>query len=176
MPNESSGAPAAASASALPHTAPTAAPAQHSAHRPAHCAPHGTRTRTDPPHKAHSHADGESNAPLRPSSRRPTRRRRTRRHDCAPASAPAWPPAPPCWCALRPGSSWQGTRPAPRNATIRATFGQSGGEHTDGTAGGKSRERHRTLTTCTFAKTTGCTRLKQHGTDGEMHLVQYTSP
>lgn len=147
------------------HTAPPTAPHTAPAPAPTH-------------HKAHSHADSncESNAPLRPSSRRPTRRRRTRRHDCAPASAPAWPPAPPCWCALRPGSSWQGTRPAPRNATIRATFGQSGGEHTDGTAGGKSRERHRTLTTCTFAKTTGCTRLKQHGTDGEMHLVQYTSP
>ena len=122
------------------HTAPPTAPHTAPAPAPTH-------------HKAHSHADSncESNAPLRPSSRRPTRRRRTRRHDCAPASAPAWPPAPPCWCALRPGSSWQGTRPAPRNATIRATFGTIGGNH--GNA----------LSSCTFAKTTGCTRFKQHG-------------
>lgn len=114
--------------------------------------PHST-TRTAPPtaphtapapapthHKAHSHADSncESNAPLRPSSRRPTRRRRTRRHDCAPASAPAWPPAPPCWCALRPGSSCGRAHKAraPRNATIRATFGHSRENH------GNARDLH----------------------------------
>ena len=134
------------------HTAPPTAP---------HTAPVPAPTH----HKAHSHADSncESNAPLRPSSRRPTRRRRTRRHDCAPASAPAWPPAPPCWCALRPGSSWQGTRPAPRNATIRATFGQCTREIT-GTPGVHVCQNNR------------MTRFKQHGTDGEMHLVQCTSP
>ena len=97
------------------HTAPPTAPHTAPAPAPTH-------------HKAHSHADSncESNAPLRPSSRRPTRRRRTRRHDCAPASAPAWPPAPPCWCALRPGSSWQGTRPARGTQRFVPLLGQSG--------------------------------------------------
>ena len=142
------------------HTAPPTAPHTAPAPAPTH-------------HKAHSHADSncESNAPLRPSSRRPTRRRRTRRHDCAPASAPAWPPAPPCWCALRPGSSCGRAHKAraPRNATIRATFGQSNRGEITGTPDSFSIAR--------FAKRTGSTRFKQHGTDGEMHLlVQCTSP